>query len=209
MKKVLKSSLLPVLAVFMTFTASAADFELVKKEQNIALYERWINHNGNTVRELKVDFIARAVSAENVIALLKDPVKGTQWNKNAKSFKVAYTLNDAAWLTYTRYKIPWPMNDQDCSLKYYFNKSELNRTLCNIYFESVKTEKFPVIDNVTRITGTRGKWVVEKAREGSIKITYQVVTDKSASVPRWISDPVIHENIFKTIAAFKKLLEQA
>ncbi|MCH5596950.1 SRPBCC family protein [Niabella ginsengisoli] len=205
MKKVL---LLTAFSLFLTIS-HASDFELVKTDKNISVYERWVKHNGKTVRELKVDFTAQASSAEKVIALLKDPSKGTKWNTNAKSFRIAHTSNDAVWLSYVRYDIPWPMSDQDCSLKYYFNKSELNNPVCNIYFEGIKTEKFPVVKDVTRITGTKGKWMVEKTKSGNLKITYQIVTDKSASVPRWISDPIIHDNIITTMSVFRKLLERA
>ncbi|MGE9315166.1 START domain-containing protein [Niabella sp. CJ426] len=197
-----------ILALMFINVCSASDFELIKAERNISLYERWVKHNGHTVRELKADFIVKAVSAQDVVALLKNPAKGPRWNTNARNYKIAYTSNDAVWLTYVRYKIPWPMDDQDCSLKYSFNKSDLNSPVCNIYFEGVDTEKFPVVKNVTRITGTRGKWVVQKVNNESLKITYQIVTDKSASVPRWVSDPIIHDNLFKTITEFRKLLEQ-
>ncbi len=200
------------LLAFILLSASfckASDFELVKAGQNIALYERWVKHNGHTVRELKADFMVKAASAEAVVALLKNPAKGPRWNTNASNYKIAYTSNETVWLTYVRYKIPWPMDDQDCSLKYSFNKSDLNNPVCNIYFEGIYTESFPVIKNVTRITGTKGKWVFEKAKDGNAKITYQIVTDKSASVPRWVSDPIIHDNLFKTITEFRKLLEQS
>lgn len=209
MRTVLKTSMVLIGILLFAGFCAAGDFELVKADRNISLYERWVKHNGNTVRELKADFFVKAASAQDVVALLKNPAKGPRWNTNAKSYKIAYTTNDAVWLTYVRYKIPWPMDDQDCSLKYSFNKRDLNNPVCNIYFEGILTEKFPVVKNVTRITGTRGKWVVEKVNNGSLKITYQIVTDKSASVPRWVSDPIIHDNLFKTITEFRKLLEQS
>ncbi len=196
-------------ALFCINFCSAGDFKLIKAERNISLYERWVRHNGHTVRELKADFTVKAATARDVVALLKNPAKWARWNTNASNYKIAYTGNDAVWLTYVRYKIPWPMDDQDCSLKYTFNKSDLNSPVCNIYFEAFATEKFPVVKNVTRITGTLGKWMVEKLSNGSLKITYQIVTDKSASVPRWVSDPIVHDNLFKTISEFRKLLEQA
>jgi len=208
MKRILLHCTFLVLVLPLVQLCRAGDFELVKAERNVALYERWIKHNGNTVRELKASFTAKAASAEAVVALLKNPAKGPKWNTNAKNYKIAYTSNDAVWLTYVRYKIPWPLDDQDCSLKYSFNKADLNNPVCNIYFEGITTDKFPVVKNVTRITGTKGKWMVEKVKEGNLKITYQIVTDKSASVPRWVSDPIIHDNLFKTITEFRKLLEQ-
>ncbi len=209
MKEIIKPALLFLLLLVLSFTGYSSEFELIKKENGIALYERWIHYNGNTVRELKVQFMARAGTAKKVLFLLKDQQKGSQWNTNASSFKIAHTPDEAVWFTYVRYKLPWPMNDQDCSLKYYLNKTELHQKLCTIYFESGGKARFPEINNVTRITGTRGKWTIEKNSVGTAKITYQIVSDKSANVPRWVSDPVIHGNIFKSIGAFKLLLEKA
>ncbi|HTG57167.1 MAG TPA: hypothetical protein VL943_12905, partial [Niabella sp.] len=100
MKTVFQYNTLLVLALLFTDFCSAGDFELIKAERNIALYERWVKHNGHTVRELKADFTVKAASAQDVIALLKNPAKGPRWNTNARNYKIAYTSNDAVWLTY-------------------------------------------------------------------------------------------------------------
>ncbi|MGC4233259.1 MAG: START domain-containing protein [Niabella sp.] len=209
MKKLIPNSCLMLAALLSFITVcNAAGFELIKKEKDICLYERWVTYNGNTVRELKADFIVKAASAKAVIALLKDPRKGIKWNKHTRSFKIAVTQNEDIWYTYIRYKMPWPMNDQDCSLKYFFNKNDMSSTICPIYFEDASAGQFPLIRNVNRITGTKGKWVLEKVKNGHLRVTYQIMTDKSASVPRWIADPLIHDNLLTTMAAFRELLEQ-
>ncbi len=208
MKKLIPNSCLILAALLFITVCNAADFELIKKEKNICLYERWVAYNNSTVRELKADFMVKAASAEAVIVLLKDPRKGIKWNTHAKNFKISFTNSETVWHTYVRYKMPWPMNDQDCSLKYFFNKNDMNRTICPVYFEEAKVSQFPLIRNVNRITGTRGKWMLEKEKNGYLKVTYQIMTDKSASVPRWIADPIIHDNLFTTMAAFRELLEQ-
>ncbi|GAB3421696.1 SRPBCC family protein [Niabella aquatica] len=208
MKELIKS-ILPVMAGLLFITVcNAADFKLVKNESNINLYERWVPHNGNTVRELKADFVVRTPSADAVIALLKDPDKGAKWNTHARTVKIAVTKNETVWYTYVRYKMPWPMNDQDCGLKYFFNKNDVSKAICPVYFEEAGVMQFPAIKNVNRITGTRGKWVLEKIKNGHLRVTYQIITDKSISVPRWIADPIIHDNLFTTMAAFRELLEQ-
>ncbi|WP_346238092.1 hypothetical protein ABDK00_003350 [Niabella insulamsoli] len=159
MKHLLQPVFTFITFLFFFTICRAGDFEWVKTEKEISVYERWVKHNGNTVRELKVEFTVLSASAGKVIALLKDPAKGPKWNTNAKKFRIVPTANEAVWLNYVRYDIPWPMNDQDCSLKFYYNRSELTQPVCHIYFEEIKTEKFPLVKDVTRITGTKGKWV--------------------------------------------------
>lgn len=208
MKPFTRTSVCICFFLFSALQAAASDFKLVKREKSISVYERWVDYHGHSVRELKVDFIARKGEAAKVIALLKDPSKGSTWNANAKSFRIALTGNETLWYNYVRYDIPWPLSDQDCSLKYYYNKNELQRSTCTIYFESAASSPFPVVKEVTRLTGTKGKWTIEKNPDGSLKISYQIITDKSSSVPRWLSDPIIHDNVISTMSSFRRLLEQ-
>lgn len=185
----------------------ATEFKLVKRQGAISLYERWVKYHGNTVRELKADFTAATTGMGEVVALLKNQSLGRQWNVNAKNYNVAHTGDDQVWLTYIHYKMPWPMSDQDCCLRYSYKNEPAASTVNTIYFASTLHNKFPVTKSITRLTGTRGKWVVEKKRENLSKITYQVITDKNASVPRWISDPVVYDHLFNTLSQFKTLLE--
>lgn len=68
--------------------ATAEEFTLVKQSGGIFLYERWIAAaNHEKVREIKAVFLVRA-SRAGVVSLLKDPVKGREWNVNAKEYRV-------------------------------------------------------------------------------------------------------------------------
>ncbi len=98
------------------------------------------------------------------------------------------------------------LDDQDCCLSYQFRKSS-NDKLAELFFESATHPDFPVPSRTTRITGAKGKWVMEQQNPGYLDITYLVSTDRNKSIPRWVSDPIIHNNLFKTITSLKKLLE--
>lgn len=208
MKNTLKQTVFILLTglLSMTSKSQAADFKLVQSQQNIALYERWIQHNGNNVRELKAEFTVKTNGTPQVIQLLKDAGKGNVWNPNASAYKIRL-LQNTSWLTYIRYKTPFPMDDQDCCLKYFYADADASKPMYAINFESMASNNFPLQKNVTRITGIKGKWLIENKGNGTTKITYQIVSDKSASIPRWVSDPIIHNNLFTTISSFKKLLE--
>ena len=135
---------------------SATDFKLVKTVNGISLYERWVPHNGNTVRELKAVFEITGAGLPDIITLLRDADKGNLWNTRASQYKIAGTTDQNTWLNYIRYKLPWPMDDQDCSLKY-----QAFPVANAIFFESVSHPAYPRIKNVSRLEGTSGKWMIE------------------------------------------------
>lgn len=179
----------------------SSDFKLVKQADNIFLYERWIESaQSGKVREIKAVFLVRS-SVPAIIQLLKDPSRGKSWNTNAKDYRVLALPEADRWISYIQYDIPWPFDDQDCCLAFHYQNNEVN-------FESTRNAAFPEAEGMQRITGTRGKWVMENMHSGNVKVTYLISTDRSKKIPRWVSDPIVHSNLFKTMAQFKKLAEQ-
>jgi hypothetical protein len=193
-------------AVLYSSRIRAGDFKLVKQDQAISLYERWIPSAGSEkVRELKAVFVVRADMA-SVVQLLKDQDKGIQWNAHAAAYKIIETSRNNCWLTYTRYSLPWPFDDQDCCLLYQCTE---NNGLTEINFKSAADSRFPVTGQTDRITGIHGKWLLKQTDKDMISVTYLITTDRSKKVPRWISDAVIHSNLFKTMTTFKDMAEQS
>ncbi len=204
--KIFMGILLMTLWVCVPVAASNNGFKLVKKDEAIALYERWISAGSNNqVREIQAVFYARS-DAASVIRLLKDPAQGKNWNSNVSMYTVQVE-NAGLWTTYIRYDIPWPMDDQDCCLTYHVKPVTADHKTVAVMFESKTGSGCPVYKGVTRIAGTRGKWLIEQTDPGALKITYTITSDKNKTMPRWISDPIVHKNVFQTLAAFKKTLE--
>lgn len=187
----------------------ASEFKLVKKQNGIALYERWINGSkGESVRELKVELLVKS-KTENVVALLKNQQKGTKWNVNASSYKIVKTSREDEWINYIRYGMPAMMDDQDCCLLYKVATPFAGQqNECVINFVSTLSPLFPVNADVKRITGVRGQWILRRQSDNSLKVIYLITSDKSSNVPRFISDPIVRGNLFKTIESFRDLLEK-
>ncbi|HET8572539.1 MAG TPA: START domain-containing protein [Edaphocola sp.] len=184
----------------------AGDFKLVGREKQISLFERWIPSSKDmTVRELKAVFVVHS-DIPAIVKLLQDERRSARWNVNATDFKILKMSSEDHWISYTRYDIPWPLDDQDCCLAYQL-AGDFDRTVIN--FRSISSQYFPVTEDVERITGVRGKWILEKEKNNSIKVVYLITTDRSKKVPRWISDKIIHSNLYNTMAAFKTMAEQA
>lgn len=179
----------------------AGEFKLVKQADNIFLYERWIDAPATgKVREIKAVFLVRT-NIPSIVRLLKDPARGKEWNANAKDYRIMPQPEENRWISYIQYDIPWPFDDQDACLAFHYQNNEVS-------FESTQNAAFPVADGMSRITGTRGKWVMENMHSGNVKVTYFITTDRSKKIPRWVSDPIVHNNLFKTMAQFKKLAER-
>lgn len=194
--------------VYWPLWAQADDFTLVKKQASIALYERWIQHNNNPVRELKVEFVTRTISLNRLLQLLQDESKGKQWNRNAIQYKVAHQGNAPSWLLYIRYNLPWPLSDQDCCLRYSMPAANNNHISSEIFFESSTDPRFTEKAQVTRLTGVKGKWVLEPLNAQTCRVTYFIATNRSSSIPRWVSDPLVYNNLLQSMSSFKTLLEK-
>lgn len=185
------------------------DFKIVKKQGDITLYERWIKR-GDTepVRELKAEFLVEC-DVENVISLLKDQPAGIKWNKNASLYKIANTPKNNEWINYIKYNMPAIFDDQECCLLYKMPDSySINENACVINFESTTSSLFPPQSAIKRITGVSGQWKMEQQANHFLKITYRISSDKSANIPRFISDPIVHSNLIKTMLNFKTMLEK-
>lgn len=182
---------------------AADDFKLVKSHGAISLYERWIEHNGDEVRELKAEFSVATENPDDLVRLLKNETKGPEWNTHVSVYRVIPGKHPYHWVTYMHYSVPWPMTDYDCLLSFRCVMDATGEKVSEILFQSTVSERFPVSEKINRITGTRGKWVLEETTDG-LRITYFVTSDRSRSVPRWIADPVVHDNLFKTMTEFRK-----
>lgn len=195
-----------ILFVTSSYSVSSAhDFELVKQSNHISLYERWIpSKSGEQVRELKAVLLIKS-DVRTVVKLLRDSDRGSDWNTHANAYRILPAKEPNNWITYIRYGMPWPFNDQDCCLHYQMLNQPSGSTW--VKFSSVRDSRFPINSTIDRIRGVRGEWLLEKLDEAKTKVTYMITTDKSKKIPRWISDPVIHNNLFSTMNAFKAMAE--
>lgn len=188
----------------MVKSGLADDFEKVGIQQEVTLYERWIpGEQGEKVRELKAEFTINS-NISRILEVLKDANKSEQWNVNAAEVKIRALDDPEQWLVYTRYDIPWPLNDQDCWVIYRQNGDPQHTV---VSFSSMEGKAYGENEGIDRITGIQGSWILESVGTKKIKVTYRITSDRSDKVPRWVSDKVIHNNLYRTMATFKHLSE--
>jgi hypothetical protein len=189
-------------------TGTHHGFELVRDEDNIVVYERWVTFPKSnppvTAREVKSEFYVRA-SVEDAVALLRDESKIQDWQKHVSKFKV-YPHTDSVWYEYSYHDIPWPVSDQDHLLEYRI-QDPVEADGIFITFETIRNKELaPLRKGVSRMT-LSGSWYFQELPDGKIKITYRILS-MPGNVPRFITDPVIRNNLMSNVRAFIKILER-
>lgn len=179
-----------------------ANFVLVKENNGIALYERWYSVNpSQQQREIKATFRVKSDSYA-AAALIKDESKGKKWNKNTESYRIVKHSEDI-WFGYIQYDLPWPVSNQDCVLEY--SQNSCGQSL-EISFKGTDHPSFPASKKIQRIAEINGKWIFTENENGTY-VEYYITTTPSNTLPTWITDPIIRNNLIETLADFKNILE--
>ena|SRR5688500_10269832 len=183
--------------------ADTSSFVLVKKADGILLYERWRPFAHDVLaREIKATFTIRA-TANAAVALMKDASKGKQWNRNTCSYKV-FDLSESSWTSYVQYDLPWPVSNQDCVLQY---EEIVRPDTISVFFKGISHPMFPETNRIQRIHELRGRWVFIKT-ENEYFVEYFITTTPSKSLPGWVTDPIIRNNLVETLVSFRSLVEE-
>jgi hypothetical protein len=182
-------------------------FMLVKQSGTTSVYERWITFPKSDppikAREVKGIFFY-----DNTIAagmnLIQDEKKIKEWQKHVSEFKVFPQSDTTSWLEYSYHNIPWPVSDQDHFLKYRIE--EYNPGKIFVTFESRKNDTLaPVRKGVTRMQ-LSGSWTWEQVSPTRTKASYRILS-MPIGIPKWLTDPIIRNNIMTTIEEYIALLE--
>lgn len=182
------------------------EFVKVKEDEGVVIYERWIKFPKSDVdaREVKSEFHFNNSIAEGM-RLLQDEKRIGQWQSHVSEFKVFPTADSAKWYEYSYHDIPWPVSDQDHLLTYTIARNTPDELF--ITFESLEDEKMaPMRKGVTRMT-LSGSWTFEKVSPGRVKATYRILSTP-LNIPKFLTDPIIRNNMMETIQQFIALLQQ-
>jgi hypothetical protein len=179
------------------------DFLVIKKDNGMELAERWIKSEGKTDRrEVRIVMTVHTDPA-NFLRTLMDENMGKTWNVNSTDYRIKITGKDK-WISYIQYDLPFPLSDRVC---YFTNQSISYGDKTMVYFKSSHSDIFPHDSNYEKITGLEGKWILQ--REGRHYIlSYHIISVPDKSLPRWMVDPVIRKNLWKSMENLRAILEK-
>jgi hypothetical protein len=188
-------------------TGTNDGFELVRDEDNIVVYERWVTFPKSdppvTAREVKSEFYLKG-NIHDALLLLQDESQIGVWQRHVSEFKV-YPHIDSVWYEYSYHDIPWPVSDQDHYLEYTIEDPVEDDGIF-VSFRSVENNNVaPVRKGVSRMTLT-GSWYFQEVAPSKIKVTYRIVS-MPGNLPKFLTDPVIRNNLMSTVKAYISILE--
>lgn len=185
-----------VLNCYAFAQTSKDEYEIVRQDERIFLYERWADFPGTTTkaRGLKVVFTTTA-TPEKMLTMITEEARLKEWQKNLGEFK-GFPKSDSVWHVYTWYKMPWPLTDQDYFAKYKMLEQTPNRIVMT--FEPAVNDKVaPAREKINRMKAY-GKWVIEKTTTGKTKVTY-FITGEPVNISRTITDNIVRNNFMSTM----------
>lgn len=182
----------------------ATDWELQIDKKDIKIFSRWKEQTGDhKVREIKATFTVTA-SPEKLITILKDADKAADWMVGAKTSALLAVHSPTSWYAYTEFDLPWPLQNQDLVAHYKLDPS--NHKVKKINIEAHPDYR-PEYDKIERMQHFEACWSFEPIGDGQTRIVYCAFTYRKPSAPRWISDPVVQNSLWKTMNGFREIAE--
>lgn len=183
------------------------DFKLVKKDERIFIYERWTifpkSNPPTKAREVKTEFTLIA-NLYDGLHLIQNESKIQDWQNHVSEFKVYKQRDTTTWFEYSYHNIPWPVSDQDHFLQYHLTVLKPNNLF--VTFQSkVDAVLCPVREGVDRMD-LSGSWQFEQLTPSKLKVTYRILSMPS-SIPKFLTDPIIRNNMMSTITSYMEILE--
>lgn len=199
--------IIPVDFLFYQKIYDEPKYTFLTKEDEITLWYRWIAiPNHKDVRELKADFVVSA-TPEKIVNIIKNEKTATQWMKGVSEFRKLGITSENLWYSYMLYDIPWPLNNQDCVVQNSLQKNYSGTE----YIISMKgiPQYIPEKEGITRIQHLQGTWKITRSNSKESKVIYTIYSMQAPKFPRWITDPIIQQNLIHTLSSFKHLAEGA
>lgn len=191
----------PVKATDTGSTSADAGYQLVKQENNINIYTRWLPvDEKRSARQVKVTFAVDAPVRE-ALSVLVDDTSFTSWMKGTRDYRRVHTVDSGNWYSYIQFSIPWPLNDQDCIIHY--EMREHSGTYTEIYLNG-EPDYLAAIEGVKRISHMEGSWKLVSAGPDRTLVEYVIFSRQPSSFPRWITDPIIQNNMIRTMTGFRE-----
>lgn len=184
-----------------TVSAGTSAYTLVKSENSIDIYTRWIPvGESRSARQVQVKFTITA-SVEKALSILLNDREFTVWMKGTHEYRRIQTTDPNHWYSYIRFSIPWPLNDQDCIIRYAVSKHTPS-------FYEISIDGDPgylqPVDGVKRISHMTGSWKLVQVAPGRTLVEYTIFSNQPSSFPKWITDPIIQNNMMETMTAFRE-----
>lgn len=191
--------ILGLLLFFSMASFAQSNWNLEKDKEDIKVYTSIVQ--GSKLKAYKAITMINA-SVGQLVRTLQDPNQFVKWMPNCEVAKL-YELKANVQIHYLELRAPFPVSNRDGYYRFtYQNMGE------NV---KVDIEAMPdygkKINNLIRISYSKGFWLLEKISPNQSRITYQVHADPGGSIPSWLANSAVVDTPFETLKNLKKYLK--
>lgn len=168
------------LNLLLAFTSTSGDWELKKEEEGIRIYT---GDKDAGIKKIKIETSVN-YSAANVLEVLKDKEKYTNWVYKCSEAKLLKKVNENEYYHYQMTSAPWPIQDRDMivHLKIAENKSTGEYTLTGMGVPDYLPER----SGRVRIKHYQTLWKITPITQNSCQVIYEMRVDPSGAIPAWL-----------------------
>lgn len=188
--------------------ALAFDFNLDWKvehvESNLRLYSAEVD--GSTLRAVKATTVVDATVAQ-IMEKLIDISNREQWDPVcAEAYRVGEAKENSD-IVYLRNSLPWPLKDRDMVIRREWGGRNDAERGWMVTTAVLSQEHVSMVDGVVRLNVVRGKWKVELANNGGVRITMFAHAEPGGTAPEWLADRFIIKGPLEALHGFRKAVE--
>lgn len=184
----------------------AGDWTLVKNDQGVQTYFRWVTKaDGTKYREGKGEVVA-ACTLQEALQMISNSESIKKWMANIEEHYNLEYISADKWINYTLFDIPWPFSNRDLVSLYQLNTYPVKGTATLTI--SCKDTYIPLKKGITRLTDYQAKWSLVKRGEQSTLISMTMNSATPPLFPRYIQDPIIERVFHGNMVRLKKALEE-
>jgi ribosome-associated toxin RatA of RatAB toxin-antitoxin module len=186
-----------VLAVSIHISVRAQAWELKTNKDGIKVYSA---HTDNSkFKSVKAECTVKATPAQ-VLAVLTDINKYSQWVYHAKSVKLLKKVSDHEYIYYSEVQAPFPVTNRDyiAHLKIISASSDITLIKSEAMPQYVHKKK-----DLVRILSSNAEWKLTALGSNQTKIDYVLHFDPAGSVPAWITNMFVTEGPYQSFKNLK------
>jgi len=190
-----------ILVIIASYKVDAQSWELKKNKEGVKVYTKSNPVSAFDLLKAECDI---DVDVNQLLTLIFDVSKHTQWVYNAIQSVPIARLGTFDIIYYGETYAPWPVSNRDLII-HLTAKTDSTTGICTIYGISEPYRK-PLVSNKVRVTRSKSVWTLIPIDSKTTHVMYTLDIDPGGSLPAWLVNFASTEGPYLSFKKMKSIL---
>lgn len=181
-------------------TILADDWELARDRDGIKVYTRHVE--GIAFKQYK-GVVTINARLSTLIAVFEDIGAATEWVDTCEKMELVERVSPTESYTLSYNPAPWPVKDRDAVVHNIIRQHP--ETLKVTIRQTAMPDKVPRNKKAVRVERIEGLWTLVPLKDGSVELTYQVLSDPGGGLPAWLVNAVAISQPYNTLEGLREI----